>query len=109
MRSGGRKSQALSRRGGCRSVLTLALPMSDSSLKLEWCLRPGGGGKTQREYLNFLISGKPLLQVLGAPKSDFIGRLGWGPPADYKNGIDHLLLKLPPDSPSASSDLSGMR
>lgn len=74
--------------------------MKISELKIELRNRQGGGGKTERKYLDFIVDGRPILDHLDSNSSDFIGRLGWGPIKEHNAGIEHLLLKRPPDSPS---------
>jgi len=76
-----------------------------SSLQLKPRQRPGGGGRTEKAFLDFVIDGRPLLDHLGSSDSDFIGRLGWGPVQEHRQGIEHLLLKLPPDAPSGRVQL----
>src|SRR4051794_40409173 len=71
-----------------------------SKLQLAWRDRSGGGGRTARRFLDIVVHGLPLLEVLGCPQSDFISRLGLGSAEVQQNSVDHLLLKLPPDSPS---------
>jgi hypothetical protein len=74
--------------------------MRMSSLNLERRERPGGGGRTQRHFLDFIIDGRPLLDHLASIGADFIGRLGWRRAQEHKRGIEHLLLKRPPDARS---------
>jgi len=71
-----------------------------SKLELVWKERVGGGGKTARRFLDIVVDGRPLLEAIGCPQSDFISRLGWGSAEAHKKSVEHLLLKAPPDSPS---------
>ncbi|CAG1013362.1 hypothetical protein ANRL4_04913 [Anaerolineae bacterium] len=62
-----------------------------SKLELIWRTRAGGGGKTQREYLDFVIDGQSLGDLLNS--GDYIGCLGWLPVDVEQQSIDELLLK----------------
>ena len=65
-----------------------------SSLDLVWTTRVGGGGRTERRYLDFVIDGAPLSSLIDA---DFISPFGWLDEATRKADIDRLLGKSPPD------------
>jgi hypothetical protein len=67
--------------------------MTDSTFTLElvWRARAGGGGKTQRDYLDFVINGQSLSELLQV--GDFIGSLGWGSPTFDEQILGELLLK----------------
>jgi len=45
-----------------------------SSLDVTWATRVGGGGRTERRYLDFVIDGVALCSRFNA---DFISPLGW--------------------------------
>jgi len=45
-----------------------------SILTLEWKRREGGGGRTQRDYLDFIVDGQPLSEKIGG---DLASCLGW--------------------------------
>jgi hypothetical protein len=45
-----------------------------SSLDVIWATRAGGGGRTERHYLDFVIDGVALCSQFSA---DFIPPLGW--------------------------------
>ena len=62
-------------------------------LSLEWKLRQGGGGKTERRYLDFMIDGISIYDA--SEMGDTIGCLGWMPPAAEIAEIDKLLLEQP--------------
>lgn len=64
-----------------------------SQLELAWRTREGGGGKTERRYLDFIIDGHSLGDMLDA--GDVIGCLGWGAPEYDDDQVQTLLLKLP--------------
>src|SRR4051812_7310923 len=63
-------------------------------LRLEWKHRAGGGGRTQREYLDFVVDGKPLSLQIGG---DLITCLGWFVPAANAEAVARLMLKGPAD------------
>jgi hypothetical protein len=56
--------------------------------------RHGGGGRTQREYLDFIVNGQSLADLIRA--GDFIGCLGWGNSDWEKTNILQLLRKEQP-------------
>ena len=60
-----------------------------SVLQLEWKRREGGGGKTQRDYLDFAVNGQPLSEKLGG---DLASCLGWFVPEENTKAIRRLLL-----------------
>lgn len=54
--------------------------------------------KTERNYVDFIVSGQSLRQVLGAPAADQIGIFGWIPDKWYENDrIDEFLGLIPPE------------
>ncbi|MEY8847379.1 hypothetical protein AB9K26_01070 [Psychroserpens sp. XS_ASV72] len=44
-----------------------------------------GISKSQRHYIDFLVSGKSLGEILGAEKLDLIGNFGWTESYEYEN------------------------
>ena len=68
-----------------------------STLTLDWRTRQGGGGKTQRDHLDFVVDGRSLLDRL--PPVDNVGVLGWGPPEVEASAIAQLLLRQPSEMP----------
>lgn len=62
-----------------------------SKLELVWRIRQGGGGKTHREYLDFVIDGKVLGDLLRP--GDYIGCLGWS--IQEQIVLEQLLTKRP--------------
>jgi hypothetical protein len=68
--------------------------MTVSKLDLKWTTREGGGGKTQRRYLDVVIDDVPLSERLDA---DFISPFGWFDLADQSASVERLLRKRPPD------------
>ena len=59
-------------------------------LQLDWRKRAGGGGRTEREYLDFVVDGQPLSEKLGG---DLASCLGWFVPAGNAKVVNQLLLK----------------
>jgi hypothetical protein len=68
-----------------------------SVLQLAWRKRAGGGGRTEREYLDFVVDGQPLSEKLGG---DLASCLGWFVPAENAKVVNKLLLKEPADLPN---------
>ncbi len=65
-----------------------------SSLDVTWATRVGGGGRTERRYLDFVIDGVSLCSRFDA---DFIPPLGWFTVEAQLAMIERLRRKLPPD------------
>lgn len=70
--------------------------MKISTLKLEWKRREGGGGKTQRDYLDFVVDGVSLSEKIGG---DLVSCLGWLVPEQNKKAVNQLMLKAESDLP----------
>jgi predicted RNA-binding Zn-ribbon protein involved in translation (DUF1610 family) len=70
-----------------------------SALKLEWKRRTGGDGKTQRDYLDFVIDGESLSEKIGG---DLISCLGWLAAEENAEAANRIMLK-------AASELPGSR
>jgi hypothetical protein len=68
-----------------------------SKLELGWSQRAGGGGATARRYLDFIVDGQSLFEIIS---SELIGRLGWGRSETDKESVNILLLKKQPDLPN---------
>jgi hypothetical protein len=68
-----------------------------SVLTLEWKRREGGGGRTQRDYLDFVVDGDPLSEKVGG---DLASCLGWFVPEQNAKAIHRLMLKEPADLPN---------
>ena len=66
-----------------------------SALRLVWKRRTGGGGRTQRDFLDFVIDGQSLSAVVG----DQISCLGWFVPEENAKAARRLLLEEPADLP----------
>ena len=64
-----------------------------SSLALAWRTREGGGGKTERRYLDFIVNGVSLGDMLDGGGA--IGCLGWEVPKHDEEQVQVLLLKQP--------------
>lgn len=66
-------------------------------LSLKARIRPGGGGATRRDYLDFVIDGEYLSATVGG---DLISALGWLPPAATNEAVRRLVLQEPADFPN---------
>jgi hypothetical protein len=64
-----------------------------STLELTWCRREGGRGKTQRDYLDFVVDGQSLSDLLHA--NGWVGCLGWLKSEVEQNVVERLLVKHP--------------
>lgn len=73
-----------------------------STLDILWKTREGGGGRTERRYLDFVIDGVPLSSLVVA---DFITPFGWLDEGEHKAGVDRLLRKSPPDMADGRTSL----
>lgn len=72
--------------------------MPFSTLLLARRTREGGGGKTQRDYLDFVVDGRSLRErVL---ESDTVGVLGWLPAKAERAAAAQLLLRQSSEMPS---------
>lgn len=67
-----------------------------SKLRLEWKRREGGGGRTQRDFPDFIVDGQPLSELVG----DQVSCLGWFVPEENAKAARRLLLKDPADLPN---------
>lgn len=67
-----------------------------SELRLEWKRREGGGGRTQRDFLDFIVDGRPLSESVG----DQVSCLGWFVPEENARAARRLLLEEPADLPN---------
>ncbi len=65
-----------------------------SSLDVNWATRVGGGGRTERRYLDFVIDGVSLCSRFDA---DFIPPLGWFTVERQLATIECLRRTMPPD------------
>ena len=79
----------------CRCGLRLsAVKMHVQSIELKRAKRSGGGGQTEREYLDFMIDGVSLREML---KTTNITSLGWLRSPWAERSVSRLLGKEPPD------------
>ena len=62
--------------------------MTTSSLELHWRVRPGGGGRTERRYLDFVVDGISLYDRLRA--GDRVTALGCWLPDSEREHIEQL-------------------
>lgn len=67
-----------------------------SELRLEWRRREGGGGRTQRDFLDLIVDGRPLSELVG----DQVSCLGWFAPEENARAARRLLLEEPADLPN---------
>lgn len=72
--------------------------MKPSILELKWDRRKVAAGQTERDYLDFIVNGNSLIEIL--EPSDLIGCLGWGRPEIEKHTIAQLLTKELPEPES---------
>lgn len=77
--------------------------MRCATLEIRWRTREEGGGRTDRRYLDFVVDGVSLHEMLGSP--DLIGGMGWGEAEGEREYINRLLLESPPDAPSGRTSL----
>ena len=63
--------------------------MTASILELRWRVRSGGGGRTERRYLDFLVDGVSLYDQLRV--GDQVTPLGCWPPEFERESIQQLL------------------
>ena len=71
--------------------------MTTSILELRWRVRPGGGGRTERKYLDFVVDDESLHDQLRV--GDQVTALGCWPPASERKHIQQLLSasgRIPP-------------
>ncbi len=62
-----------------------------NSLQLQSATRLGGSNKHERYYLDFIISGKTLREILGVDNYDLITPFGWGNNKIYERDLLHVL------------------
>ena len=69
--------------------------VKELSIRLEWKRRAGGAGRTQRDFLDFIVEGQSLSAVVG----DQISCLGWFVADENAKAVRRLLLEDPADLP----------
>jgi len=62
-----------------------------NSLQLRSAIRLGGSNKQERHYLDFIISGQTLREILGINNSDLITPFGWGDNKEYEKDLIQVL------------------
>src|SRR5215475_6283343 len=67
-----------------------------STVDIVQTIRSGGGGRTERRYVDFVIDGVPLSRLL---KCDVISPFGWTIPNEQIAAVDRLVRRSPPDLP----------
>jgi hypothetical protein len=68
-----------------------------SLIELRWKRREGGGGRTQRDYLDFVVDGESLSEKFGG---DLASCLGWFGTERNSRAVYRLILKEPADLPN---------
>lgn len=77
--------------------------IGNNILTFEWKRREGGKGKTERDYLDFVIDGEPLSEKI---QGDFVSCLAWSDKEDTEV-VRRLLLKDETDFPNSRQSLYG--
>ena len=80
---------------GVRLLLNVMKELSE--LKLRWERREGGGVRTQRDYLDFIVNEEPLSKTVGG---DMASCLGWFDPEENTKAVRRLLLEETADLPN---------
>jgi hypothetical protein len=57
------------------------------SLRLQQAIRKGGSNRTEREYLDFVVSGQSLKNILGIENADYATLIGFGTKREYDKQI----------------------
>lgn len=70
--------------------------MKTSILRLEWKHREGGGGRTQRDFLDFVVDNQSLSEKIGG---DLVSCLGWFVPEQNAKAVNQIMLKADSDLP----------
>jgi hypothetical protein len=70
--------------------------MQISTLELRWKRREGGGGATQRDYLDFVVDGESLSEKIGG---DLASCLGWFLPKENERVVNQIMLKADSELP----------
>jgi hypothetical protein len=82
--------------------MVIHLQMQTSSIRLQWVTRRGGGGQSERHFLDFVIDGILLQERL---KTTYITELGWLSSQSAEKAVGRLLRKEPPDLPDGRQSL----
>jgi hypothetical protein len=69
----------------------------ESKLKLEWKRREGGNGRTRRDYLDIVVDGQPLSELVGGDVASCLGGLT---PEENDKAVRRLLLEEAADLPN---------
>ena len=72
--------------------------MQFSSLELKWRVRAGGGGRSERRYLDFIVDGQSLRDRLEPP--EHVTGLGCWVAGFEREYIQQLLTRAAPASPT---------
>ena len=76
-----------------------------ATLTLREAHRSVGGGKTERSYSDFYVSGIRLLDFLGWQDADYITPLGWGPAKYQADAVAELLQSRKPSLSTGRTQL----
>jgi hypothetical protein len=57
------------------------------SLQLQQAIRKGSSNRTEREYLDFVVSGQSLKNILGIENADYTTLIGFGTKREYDKQI----------------------
>ncbi len=71
-----------------------------STLTLELRQRPGGDGRTPREFFDVLVDSRRLIDRIGWEGADLISPLGWGVPDSQLASVRQLRRDEPSSLPS---------
>jgi hypothetical protein len=71
-------------------------------LELARTVRAGGGGRTERSFLDFVVDGELLGKQV---KQDLVTPLGWGASDEQAKSIERLMRRSRPDLPSGRISL----
>lgn len=77
--------------------------MKFATFELRWRTRSGGGGRTERRYLDFIIDGQSLQDRF--EPSDHVTGFGCWIPEFERGYIQQLLARVPPESPTGRAPI----
>jgi len=67
-----------------------------SILELKWKCREGGSGRTQRDFLDFVVDDESLSEKVGG---DLVSCIGWFVPEQNAKAVNQIMLKTDSDLP----------
>jgi hypothetical protein len=71
-------------------ITCLFYPINMNSLRLQYATREGNSNKQERQYLDFIISGRSLREILGILNFDLITPLVWSSNREYEKELLHI-------------------